>query len=99
MFAHGTSCNLQYFYSRTPRAARPSLARTMLVLGLMSFASPTSEASAARSRDEEIGRAVERTAVRFVRTWGFSTVEMVAARFRMTSKASVPRGSLARQAL
>jgi hypothetical protein len=60
---------------------------------------PTVEVSADGARDQKIGRAVERAAVRFVRSWGFSTVEMVASRFRMTTKATIPRASLARQVL
>jgi hypothetical protein len=51
------------------------------------------------SRSEQIGSAVERTAVRFVRAWGFSTVEMVAAKFRMLARAALPRDTLARRAL
>jgi hypothetical protein len=47
----------------------------------------------------QIAHAVERTASRFVRTWGFSAVEMVAARFRMTERAPAPRSTLARRAL
>ena len=65
----------------------------------MSFAASMSDASIVSSRSEQIGSAVERTAVRFVRTWGFSTVEMVAARFRILTKATVPRESLTRRAL
>jgi len=51
------------------------------------------------SGSERTDRAVERTAVRFVRAWGFTTVEMVAARFRMLERAVAPRVSLARRAL
>jgi hypothetical protein len=48
---------------------------------------------------EQIDAAVGRTAARFVRTWGFSTVGMVAGKFRLLAKASAPREVLARRAL
>jgi hypothetical protein len=51
------------------------------------------------SRSEQIGSAIQRTAARFVRTWGFSTVEMVAAKFRILARPSLPRETLARRVL
>jgi hypothetical protein len=51
------------------------------------------------SGSEKISGSVERTAVRFVRTWGFSTVETVAGHFRILAKSPAPRASLARRAL
>jgi hypothetical protein len=71
----------------------------MLWLGAMSSPSPTFEAPVLPSCPEQIGLAVERVAVRFVRTWGFSTVEMVATKFRLLLRAPAPRAPLARRAL
>ncbi len=44
-------------------------------------------------------RAIEITAARFVRTWSFTTVEMVASRFRLVRRATEPRAVLARRAI
>jgi hypothetical protein len=44
-------------------------------------------------------RAIEITAARFVRTWGFTTIEMVARRFRLVQRSTHPRAVLARRAL
>jgi hypothetical protein len=46
-----------------------------------------------------VERAVERTAVRFVRTWGFTTVGMVSQRFRLTTTTSEARREIAARAL
>jgi hypothetical protein len=43
--------------------------------------------------------AIEITAARFVRTWGFTTVEMVASRFRLVRRSTQPRAVLARRAI
>jgi hypothetical protein len=65
----------------------------------MSLALPMNEASAVSPGSERIASAVERAAVRFVRIWGFTTVETVAGHFRMLTPAPAPRASLARLAL
>jgi hypothetical protein len=52
-----------------------------------------------RIHEKRIERAVEMVAIRFVRTWGFTTVEMVAQRFRLTTTGRAPRSVLARRAL
>ncbi|HSZ84314.1 MAG TPA: hypothetical protein VLA14_18640 [Polyangia bacterium] len=44
-------------------------------------------------------RAIEITAARFVRTWGFTTIEMVAACFRLVRRSTEPRAVLARRAI
>jgi hypothetical protein len=44
-------------------------------------------------------RAIEITAARFVRTWGFTTVEMVASCFRLVRRSTEPRAVLARRAI
>jgi len=44
-------------------------------------------------------RAIEITAARFVRTWGFTTVEMVARCFRLVRRSTEPRAMLARRAI
>jgi hypothetical protein len=44
-------------------------------------------------------RTIEQVAARFVRTWGFTTVDMVAARFRILKALVEPRAVLARRAL
>jgi hypothetical protein len=46
-----------------------------------------------------IGVAVERVAVRFVKTWGFSTVGTVAGHFRLPTRATASRSLLARRVL
>jgi hypothetical protein len=43
--------------------------------------------------------AIEITAARFVRTWGFTTVEMVASCFRLVRRSTEPRAVLARRAI
>jgi hypothetical protein len=43
--------------------------------------------------------AIEITAARFVRTWGFTTIEMVAACFRLVRRSTEPRAVLARRAI
>jgi len=48
---------------------------------------------------DRVSEAVERVAARFVRTWGFTTVSMVASRFHLWTRTSVPRASLTREAL
>jgi hypothetical protein len=65
----------------------------------MSLQPLASNASVVSSSSERIVAAVERAAVRFVRTWGFSTLGMVAARFRIVEKVTAPREVLARRAL
>jgi hypothetical protein len=65
----------------------------------MSSLALMSEPRVVASSADQIDRSIERTAIRFVKTWGFTTVEMVAARFRMLSRAPAPRASLTRQAL
>jgi hypothetical protein len=65
----------------------------------MSVAVSLTSAVGVSSGSEQVASAVERTAVRFVSAWGFSTVGMVAARFRVTSRAPLPREVLARRAL
>jgi hypothetical protein len=52
-----------------------------------------------RIREEAVERAVARVATRFVRTWGFTTVGMVAQRFRLTTTSDEPRPVMARRAL
>jgi hypothetical protein len=44
-------------------------------------------------------RAIEITAARFVRTWGFTTIEMVARCFRLVRRSTEPRAVLARRAI
>jgi len=65
----------------------------------MSVAVSFTSAAVVTPDSERMDSAVERTAVRFVRTWGFSTVGMVAGRFRLLGKATAPRDVLARRAL
>jgi hypothetical protein len=52
-----------------------------------------------RIHERRIERAVEMVATRFVRTWGFTTVSMVAQRFRLTTTGRAPRSVMARRAL
>jgi hypothetical protein len=47
----------------------------------------------------DVQRAVEAAAVRFVRTWGFTTVGMVAQRFRLTITTNESRLFMTRQAI
>jgi hypothetical protein len=49
--------------------------------------------------EESVERAVARVAVRFVRTWGFTTVGMVSERFRLTTTRNQARPVMARRAL
>jgi hypothetical protein len=65
----------------------------------MSVAVSFTGASVVTTDSEQIDSAVERTAVRFVRAWGFSTVGMVAEKFRLIAKAPAPRVALARRVL
>src|SRR6516164_4470649 len=65
----------------------------------MSLPALASKTSVVSSSSERIASAVERVGVRFVRAWGFSTVGMVAARFRIVDKVKAPREVLARRAL
>jgi hypothetical protein len=65
----------------------------------MSVAVSLTNASVLTSDSERIDSAVERTAERFIRAWGFSTVGMVAGKFRLLAKATAPRQVLARRAL
>ena len=52
-----------------------------------------------RRSNDQVAEAVERVAVRFIRTWGFTTIAMVSAHFRLLSRTSIPRASLARNAV
>jgi len=52
-----------------------------------------------RIHERRVERAVEMVATRFVRTWGFTTVGMVATRFRLTTTGDAPRSVMARRAL
>jgi hypothetical protein len=65
----------------------------------MSVAIALTSGSVVTPDAEQIDSAIERVAARFVRTWGFSTVGMVAAKFRLFAKATAPREVLARRAL
>jgi len=59
----------------------------------------SSPAKRTRGNEETIARAVEMVAVRFVRTWGFTTVDMVSHRFRLTMAPTGSRSVMAREAL
>jgi hypothetical protein len=52
-----------------------------------------------RSHQKSVERAVAMVAVRFVRTWGFTTVGMVSQRFRLTTTPNESRLAMARRAL
>jgi len=65
----------------------------------MSSLAPAQRTPFVSSCPEQISRAVVRVAIRFVRTWGFTTVGMVAASFRLCVPAPAPRTSLTRRAL
>jgi hypothetical protein len=65
----------------------------------MSVAVALNNAPVVSPSSEQISSAVERTAARFVRAWGFSTVGMVAGKFRLLSRAAAPREVLARRVL
>jgi hypothetical protein len=71
----------------------------MLRCSKMSSLAPAQETRFVLSSHEQISRAVERVAIRFVRTWGFTTVGMVAASFRLCTPAPAPRTALTRRAL
>jgi hypothetical protein len=65
----------------------------------MSSIVPMSERLAGPRDAARINAAIERTAVRFVKAWGFSTVEMVAGRFHSPAKVLASRAALARRSL
>src|SRR5262245_44664574 len=65
----------------------------------MSVAVSLNSAGVVSPGSEQIASAVERTAARFVKRWGFSTASMVAGKFRLLSRATAPREVLARRAL
>jgi len=99
MFVNVTSCKLQDFQFGDPGLMRASLARSLRRGGVMSSFVLMSDRPEMPSGAVCIGAAVERMAVRFVKAWGFSTVETVAGRFRMTTKATASRAAIARRAL
>jgi hypothetical protein len=80
-----------------------ALRRDALIDAAIYEKATTDDEEARRRRHQihakRIERAVERVATRFVRTWGFTTVGMVAQRFRLTTTCNAPRSVLARRAL
>jgi hypothetical protein len=89
-------CNMSPIKSRAGSAS--SLAFVMLTSGPTMMSSALSVRADVRP-SPDVQSAVDVTATRFVRTWGFTTVGMVAQRFRLTTTTNESRLSLTRQAL